>query len=290
MTNRKIAVIGATGFLGTPVAMMLHHAGFEVTALIRDEKKSHKLPQAIRKIKGDLWNAGDLDNLLKGQDALYLNLNVERSARQSDKHTEREGLRIILDAASRHHIKRIGFLSSLVMNYQGMNNFHWWVFDLKKKAVDLVKSTAIPSTIFYPSSFMDNFESTYRMGNRILLAGTSRYKMYFIAASDFGRQVARAFEDGSNEHKEYIIQGEKGFTADEAAAVYIQHHPDKALKISRAPLPLLKFLGRFSNEMNYGYHIIEALNNYPEQFGATQTWQALDRPSITLEKFASGMS
>jgi hypothetical protein len=37
--------------------------------------------------------------------------------------------------------------------------------------------------------------------------------------------------------------------------------------------------------MNYGYHILEALNNYPEKFEAEKTWQQLGSPKITLEEF-----
>ncbi|GCC49884.1 hypothetical protein SanaruYs_00980 [Chryseotalea sanaruensis] len=59
--------------------------------------------------------------------------------------------------AKQKKIKRIGFISSPIMNYQGMNNFNWWVFDVKRKAVDMVKQSGIPYTIFYPSTFMDNF-------------------------------------------------------------------------------------------------------------------------------------
>jgi hypothetical protein len=114
--------------------------------------------------------------------------------------------------------------------------------------------------------------------------------MYFIAASDFGRQVAEAFRNDSSGSKEYVIQGSEGFTADEAAATYLQHSSNKALRISRAPLGMLKLIGKFNQEINYGYHIIEALNNYPERFDAEQTWKDLGKPSITLQDFAAGKS
>lgn len=285
---KRIAVIGATGFLGRPVTRALHDAGFQVTALIRSEKKSATIPSGITRIKGDLWNLSDLDRLLSGQDALYLSLNLDRSASSRDMLTEREGLERILSCAAKHDIRHIGFLSSLVMNYQGTNGFNWWVFDMKRSAVDKVKSCGIPSTIFYPSTFMDNFESTYRMGNKILLSGKSKHKMYFVAAADYGRQVAQTFGHADGRSREYVIQGPDGFTADEAAEVYIRHNPNKSLRISRAPLGLLKFIGKFVQSVNYGYHIIEALNNYSEKFEASQTWTELGKPQITLQEFAAG--
>ena len=40
---RKIAVIGATGMLGIPVAIALMEAGFEVTALARNVEQARRV-------------------------------------------------------------------------------------------------------------------------------------------------------------------------------------------------------------------------------------------------------
>lgn len=283
---RKIAFIGATGMSGQPVAKELAYSGFDVTALIRDESRAKELPAAVHTIKGNIKNASDLDKLFAGQDAVYLSLNLNLSDRKGAYHAEREGLESILIAAKKHALRRIGFVSSLVMNYQGMDGFNWWVFDLKRQAVEMIKASGIPYTIFYPSTFMENFDSTYRQGNKILLAGTSRYRMHFIAGEDFGKQVSRSFQILEHENREYVIQGPEAFTADEAAQEYIRHYKKYPLTISRAPLKLLKFLGKFSAKIDYGYHIVTALNNYPEKFESQKSWEELGKPSVTLRLFA----
>jgi len=160
------------------------------------------------------------------------------------------------------------------------------VFDLKNEAVSLVRNSGIPYTIFYPSTFMENFMSTYRAGNRVLLAGKSEHKMYFISGEDYGRQVARSFQVLKTENKEYVVQGLEGFTADEAAEEFRKHHTSEKLTISKAPLGLLKLLGTFSQKINYGAHIIEALNKYPEKFESEKTWEELGKPVVTLKAFA----
>ena len=63
--------------------------------------------------------------------------------------------------------------------------------------------------------------------------------------------------------------------------------PKSRLSISKVPLGLIKALGYLNQRMNYGYHIIEALNNYPERFEAANTWEDLGRPATTIEEFAS---
>ncbi|MFZ6013632.1 MAG: SDR family oxidoreductase, partial [Bacteroidota bacterium] len=278
---KKIAVIGATGMLGRPVTLELLSAGFEVTALVRNEEKAiRKLPAEINLIHGNIKILQDLEHVFAGQDAAYISLNLRRGERKKDFHAETDGLKLIIQAAQKTKLKRIAFISSLVMNYQGMNNFNWWVFEMKKEAIRMIKLSGIPYTIFYPSTFMENFEATYRRGNKLMLAGRSESRMYFIAAHDYGKQVARSFKilkNGTN--KEYPIQGPEPFTADEGVAEYIKHYRKTQLSVSKAPLGLLKFIGRFSATINYGANIVEALNRYHEKFEAENTWNELGKPA-----------
>lgn len=288
---KKIAVIGGTGMIGQPVVQALHDSGFNVTAFARDEAKARKLfPAGIRYTSGDLRNVHDVDRALKDQEGIYLNLNLNLADGKHAWHAEREGIDNIIAAAQKNNIKRIAIISSVVMNYQGMNGFNWWVFDMKKEALEKIRASGIPYTIFYPSTFMENFMITYRKGNRILLAGTSHHKMFFIAGKDYGQWVARSFELLKKESKEYVVQGPEGYTADEAADVFIRNYSREKLTISRAPLALLKFLGIFSNTINYGHNIIVALNNYPEKLEAEETWNTLGRPATTLADYARSVS
>lgn len=281
----KIAIIGATGMLGKPVTRALAQNGFQIIALVRDRLKAN-LPEGVTKIEGDVSNIKVLERLLTDQDAVYINLSIKPDEKETEFHTEAEGLRNILTVAKVKNIKRIVYLSSLVMRYQGMNGFRWWAFDIKQQAVKMIKESGIPYTIFYPSNFMDNFHTTYRRGNRILLSGNSAHQMWWISADDYAKQVVASLKTSVAENKDYVVQGPEPFTADEAAQEFVNSYQHAKLSISKAPLGLLKFLGKFSPKINYGYHIIEALNNYPEQFDAEETWKDLGRPSTTLRLFA----
>jgi uncharacterized protein YbjT (DUF2867 family) len=286
----KIAFIGATGMLGGPVAREFVNAGFTVTALARNKTSAaKKLPEAIRLIEGDIRNPAMLEALMAGQEGLYLNLNLKPGEKKNDFHAETDGMRNILAAAKKAGIQRIGFISSLVMRYQGMNNFNWWVFDMKQEAVRLIKQSGITYTIFYPSTFIENFNSTYRMGNRILLAGTSKCRMHFISVTDYGKQVARSFRLPGHENREYAVQGTEAFTAAEAAEEFITHYKKEKLSISHAPLNVLRFIGKFSQKISYGANIVEALNNYPEKFEAENTWRELGKPGITIRGYAENL-
>ena len=285
---KKIGIIGATGHLGKSVASILaEDIHLEIVALVRDRKKAEKvLPKNIKLVEGDIFERRSLKSFLNQVEYVYLNLSVLPKQKKTDLLTEREGLKLFLEEAKIANIKQIAYISSLVMQYQGINEFNWWVFDIKKQAVSQIKTSGIPYLIFYPSNFMDNFYHVYRKGNKILLAGESKHKMYFIAAQDYAKQVLKAFTIFENQSKEFYIQGIEGFTADEAAAEFIKHHQKEKLQISKAPIFFLKFLGLFIQDLNYASNIIEALNNYPEKFIATETWETLGKPETTLAQFA----
>lgn len=287
---KKIAFVGATGMIGKPVAHALVDAGYSVSALVRNVEKARKvLPESIQFVQGDLENLLKLENFLKDVDYLYLNLAPYKKAGPKKWQPEREGLANVLAIAKKMGIKRVGFLSSIVQRYQGMNNFDWWIFEIKNLAVDKVKESGLPYVIFYPSNVMETLPSTIQ-GNKLLYGGKPQYKNWWIAGYDYGKQVAKAFEIIPNgENREYVIQGPEALTFHEASDIFLQYYSRQKLTPMKVPLWAIKFFGIFSKEANYGGHIIEALDKYPEKFEADRTWDELGKPSITVEQFAKSL-
>lgn len=285
---KKITVFGATGMLGKPVVKELVSAGFEVTAMARNtEKARRELPSEVKIVPGDLRNQTDVKRALETAEGVYINLSVKSDTKENDFQPEREGLKNIIEAAKDAGVKRIGFCSSLLHRYQGMNGFHWWAFDIKRQATEMIRQSGIPYTIFYPSNFMENFGvGDYVQGSKIMLAGESKFPMWFIAGSDYGKQVAKSFGILGEENREYAVQGLEAFTLDEAAKIFADNYQKQKLKISKAPVLPLKILGLFNRKMNYIAKIIEALNNYPEKFESEKTWEELGRPQVTLAEYA----
>jgi len=276
--------------LGKPVTIALANAGFQVTALVRDlAKVKSGYPTSMQWLEGDMKKWEDLDRFLKGQDAIYLSLSILQKEKQSDWHTESDGLKLVLESAKRNNIKRIGYLSSLVMRYQGMNGFNWWVFDIKHKAVAMIREVGIPYTIFYPSTFMEALTHQYKMGNLMMIAGKSEHRQYFISAADYALQVANSFQLPTNRNREYVIQGPEAFYTEEAVALFSKHYTKVKLKTISAPIGLIRFYGLFIQLMNYGYHILESLNKYPEKFEADNTWAELGKPLTTLKQFTENL-
>ena len=285
---KSITVFGATGMLGKPVVKELVGAGFEIAALVRDARRAgRELPAQVKLIEGDLSDRAEIERALDGADGLYLNLSVKPETRPDDFQPERDGLRSILEAARASGAARVAYCSSLVQRYQGMNGFHWWSFDIKRQAIETIKQSGVPYTIFYPSSFMENFDKGgYKQGTKMQLAGESKQRMWFIAGEDYGRQVARAFRLPEAANREYDVQGLEGYTADEAVEIFVEHYAKEKLTISKTPMFVLKAAGLFSRSLGNTAKIIEALNNYPERFNAETTWAELGKPTVTLTEYA----
>lgn len=284
---RRICVFGATGMLGRPVTQALVDAGFEVSAMVRNPQKAQKiLPAKVTLLKGDLRSPGSIRKALKEVDAIYLNLSVRPDEKQKEFHTEVQGLDNILEEADKLNIQRIGYLSSIVQRYRG---FDWWVFDIKRSAVQVIQQSGIPWTIFYPSTFMETLSERSRSGNRILISSPAQVSNYFIAGADYGRQVAKAFSlaEASNQH--YDIQGPEALTLPNAAQRFVESYAKSSLKISDMSLKTLRFFGKFIRQMDYGAHILEAMLNYEEPFTSQNTWDLLGAPTTRIEDFGKNL-
>lgn len=276
---KKIAVIGGTGMIGKPVVKAFAAQGYEVTVLARNGHNNDSLGN-VKYIKGDLENKVDIKRLLNGQEYVYLNLSVKPESSESGFQPEREGLDNILSVAKECGVKKVAYLSSLVHLYKDEN---WWVFNLKRLAISKIKTSGLDYAIFYPSTFMESFGTgAYRMGNFLCLAGTSKYKMFLIAGEDYASQVVNSF-NLTHTKQEWKVQGKEGFTADTAAHYY--SNLDPKVQVIKAPLFILKLAGLFMNKFNYGYHIVNALNNYPEVLEAQKTWEILGEPQMSFEDY-----
>jgi uncharacterized protein YbjT (DUF2867 family) len=287
---KKILVIGATGMIGKPVTRVLLDAGLDITLMARNVPKAKSIFPNANIVYGDVFDPLSMLPVFEGKDIVYINLGPLRSARKSHRMTESEGIENIVSVAQKTDVKRLILLSSMVQNYNGMNGFHWWVFDIKHQAVSTIQKSGIPYTIFYASTFMESFDQLMMKGNNIMLAGESKAPMHFIAAKDYGKQLVRSIAQLNNENKEYFVQGPEAYNWDNAARIFIDNYKKRKLKTLKAPLGILKFMGKLSPVINYGARICEALNNYPEKMESEATWEELGKPETTVKRYAEGLS
>ncbi|RZJ44869.1 MAG: NAD-dependent epimerase/dehydratase family protein [Chryseobacterium sp.] len=72
--NKKVAVIGATGFVGKQVVNELSNRGYEVTAIARDSSKIDA-KENVNAISADVNNVEEFAKVLEGNDAVINTFN-----------------------------------------------------------------------------------------------------------------------------------------------------------------------------------------------------------------------
>lgn len=276
----KVLVIGATGMLGKPVTRQLVAAGHEVTALVR--RADAALPQGVRAVVGDLFDATSLVTAMQGQDAVYLNLATQPTDREAGPLAEREGLSTILAAMRTAGVRRVAALSALVAEL----NSEWWVLRVKREAEKTLLESGLDVTLFRASTFMENLDGGMRQGAKLNLAGTAQFASWFLAGDDLGKWVARSLASPQKGTKVYFAQGPESVFTHDAAARFVAAYGKEKLTVQRAPLAVLSFIGLFSPALGFVAKLMGALNRYEDPFRAKATWDELGTPTTTIESFA----
>lgn len=95
----KIAIIGATGLVGTKILAESLDRGHEVTAIIRNPETLPTHPQ-LKAAKGDVTEPAELASLVAGHDVVISAFNPGKDERGT-------GVRSIIDAVKRSGVKRL---------------------------------------------------------------------------------------------------------------------------------------------------------------------------------------
>jgi uncharacterized protein YbjT (DUF2867 family) len=283
----RIAFVGATGMLGKPVAGALQNGGHAVRVVSRDiERARAALGGQFEYATAGVADVTELARAFEGVDAVYINLSTSPRERESSFHAELDGIRNIVLAAKRSGVTRVLYLSSLMQRFDGSS---WWVLRVKREAVGLIKDSGLVYTLFYPSNFMENLFYRNKQGSRINLAGTFRHRNYWIAATDYAAQVVASLRL-TVANREYVVQGPAALTYPEAAEMFARHFTAESLKVSRAPLGVLKVVGLFSRELGYVARILDTIGRQPESFEAEATWHDLGTPQTSIADYARSLS
>lgn len=101
----KIALIGATGFIGSKILSEALNRGHQVTGIVRDISKLPEAKDMIPK-KGDVYNTDELTELLKGNDIVVSSFNPGWTDPEISKHTI-EGYNSIINSVKKAGVNRL---------------------------------------------------------------------------------------------------------------------------------------------------------------------------------------
>ena len=104
----KIALIGASGFVGSAIVKEALDRGHDVTAIMRNPDKMPSHPK-LRPVKGDIYSADDVARLVAGHDAVISAFNPGWG-NPDIYNLQVKGTRSIIDGVKKTGVKRLLFV------------------------------------------------------------------------------------------------------------------------------------------------------------------------------------
>ncbi|MFT8646361.1 SDR family oxidoreductase [Gluconacetobacter sp.] len=286
---RTIAVIGATGRLGAPVATELARH-FEVRAVVRSPDKARRmLPDTVEIVRADLRDVPGLRAALDGVDAIYLNLATETADLDLPFHEERDGVRNLMTAIAGLNIRYIAKIGSLGAYPPALGNIRRNVVPnlIRMEGHKIIADSGIRHTFFAPTHFMELLP--YMISGRALRwVGNTRVRIWWIGVADYARWVVEALQNPEAMPEHCPVQGPEAISVRQAMERFVRAY-DPSLKIRVAPLWVMRMIGLFNPKMKFVAHLFAYFGDHEDPFYAEEAWEKLGRPTTTLEMFAHGL-
>jgi uncharacterized protein YbjT (DUF2867 family) len=194
--TNKIAITGASGFVGRNVSQFLARNGFEVICIVRREKKGTiNFGQVV--LSEDL-TGNNLTSSVKGSIALLHLIGKGKQTTDSDYEIINVGLtKNAVRLCKQAGIKKILYISGLGVDKKSTLGY----FISKYKAEQAIMKSGLDYTIFRPSYIVGNRDPLSRIlikqigNNQIKIPGSGKYRLQPILVSDVARIMMKAINE-----------------------------------------------------------------------------------------------
>ena len=273
--TKKILVLGATGFTGTPIANQLLNDGFDVRVLVRQPAQARQLfGERVEIITGDAQNPTTLAQALDAVDGVSINVPWQIERNVTSQVLE------ILKSQSRKNVQVV-YLSGVTVIAE---NRGYTMIDEKARTEDLLEKSGQPFTIFKPNWIMESLGLFVRDG-RASLFGKQNLPYNFVAMEDYVSLVSKAFRTEAARFKKITVNGPEAFLMIDALQKYCdQTHP--GLKASSVPIWFGNMLGLLTGSAELKEAVAMMAYFEKVQHIAPETGNAiLGTPALTFKEW-----
>ena len=146
----KIALFGATGFVGSYILDSLINKGYNISLLIRKKSKDKLvLPESSNIVFGDINDIDAIEETIKGVDAIIYNIGIIREFPKEGitfQNLHFKGLQKCVDIAQKSGVNRF-----ILMSANGVKEDGTKYQSSKYKAEEYLRNSKLDYTIFRPS-------------------------------------------------------------------------------------------------------------------------------------------
>jgi uncharacterized protein YbjT (DUF2867 family) len=280
LDDRKILVVGATGFLGQPVVWSLDHFGFPIRIFSRNRDKAVEIfGKHFDIAAGDIH---DDDSLRRALDGCYgVHINLKGGPKPEDfNRIEHQGTARIVEAALRQGVKRITYLSGASLSRDRL-----WFPPTRAKynAEQTIIKSGLEYGIFRATWFMESLP-LFVKGKQAIIIGKQPEKIHWLAAEDYARMVAMAYMIEEPLKETFIVWGPDEYTFREALQILVQHL-DNEIKVTNVPIWVLKLIATvtFTKQFREALPLMQYFEKNGELGDPEKTDNLLGHPQITLK-------
>ena len=277
---KRILVLGATGFLGEPVARKLQEDGYAIRLLVRNvEKAREKFDDRFEIVQGDVNNIEDVKAAI--QDCTGVHCSVAGDA-------ELTAVQQVIAAADGSKLERITYISGCT----AVEENRWFpLIETKLQAEVALQESGIPYTIFAPSWPMEMLVRYARNGQPTLIGKQTR-AYHFFSVADLARMVSVAYRSDTAVNKRFVIHGPEAIPFDEALMRYCKVFHPEVEKVAKLPVWLAMLIARLTkNElMRFGAELSGYFDKVGELGDPTEANEVLGAPAITMNQWMASRS
>ena len=235
----RIAITGATGFVGRVVVDQLVAQGKTISALVRNAETANLHPN-VRTVTGDLKTANALAEVVRGADAvLHIAGAVTAISRQVFMDTNHAGTVAVAEAAKVEGVKRFVYVSSLAASEPDLN-FYAESKALAEKALsgfqkDMSIAILRPSAIYGPGDTATLPLLQALMSRFAVIPGSPLARFSMVHVEDVARSLVEAAL-GSSSGTFELDDGGNGYSWPDLIALTQQNFgaPQRALYVPKS--------------------------------------------------------
>lgn len=254
--QRKILVVGATGFLGTKVRRQLELDPTVTLRAVSRRGAPADAPATVEWVRGDLMDTASLDAALKDVDVVVTSAN---GYMKETIEADFQGNKNLIEAATRAGVKRFVFLSIVACeNAPSVPHFH-----AKKVAEDLIKASGLPYVFVRAPAFLDQSTDYIADGvkaGRFFAVGDKSTQWSYVLTADLADAMSKAATYPSEEidNQAIDIGWRDGPKSQEELAELISQATGKPLKVWVVPWMVISVLVRLVKPFSeLGYDLMQ---------------------------------